>query len=421
MSLKVYCRIPSTWGATMFYRFLQPLSFMQKAGLVEPYVDYGTLELPQQLRVNAMAYSDIHWAYMDQSVHFQNLLEATAKDGAYWRTPTHWEPPVNMVMDTDDDIFNVSPLNYRPFQMHGTRYNGVELERGFKITAPDTSGNTVTIFEDGKNINLQLNQARIAQLRHNFNIASLVTVSTPACAAYVAREAPGAQTYINPNCVDLSDYPKIELAGHEPTVRLLWQGGDSHLHDMFLIRDALARVLRDYPNVELVIWGAKYIWPEWPAAQVRYEPWCDYREYKLRLNQMNHDINLAPLVKDIFNEAKSSIKVYESAACWKPAPSLASRVGPYTEFEDQTTAMLFSDEGEFEGKLRELIEDSVLRRRIAGNCKDWVASERDPLTWAHKLAEQFQALRTGRRAVTNPPPVPVPEESNADPVPAIVH
>ena len=406
MPLSVYAKVPINWGAIYFYRFLQPLTFMQKAGLATPYVDFGDPAVDDHTRAMAMAYTDIHWCYQDANPIFQHFLEDSLRAGPYWRTRDEWAPPVNMVIDADDDIFNVSPHNKPAFAKMGTRYMGAELERGFKITADGLDGEKVTLWEDGKNINLAHNRNILAQYRHNLSIASLVTCSTEAMAATIMREAPSATTIVSPNCIDLEDYPKIELGSHDPTIRILWQGGDSHFEDMYTIKDAITRILKKYPNVEIVIWGAGYKSEDWPASQVRHEPWRPYQEYKLRLNQMNHDINLAPLVKNTFNEAKSAIKIYESAACYKPAPTLAARVGPYTEFTDGLNALLYDTIEEFETKLEVLITDAYLRRTIASNCKDWVATNRDPMKWAHKLAEQFTALREGRRAATKPPAPP---------------
>lgn len=402
---KVYSSIRGAYNASHFYRIVQPMYFLQKAGLADCILDLPTSDLTEHDRVTAVSYSDINWYYQPIGPNFQLMIESCAEWPGRWDTETEWSAPPSFVMDTDDDLFNIHPTNTGPFTRMGTRINGEELQPGAILTVEDDNGERKPLFEDGKkDFDVARNLETMRQYRHNLNIASLVTCSTWRSEEYVRREAPAANTFVMPNCINLEDYPKVELAD-KPKVRILWQGSGTHLEDLYPYKDTIREILESNPNVEIVIWGAKYVDKDWPQDQVRFEPWRPYEEYKLRLSMMNHDINLCFLSGDTFGLSRSGIKWYESSGIWKPAATLAPRVGVFgDECEDGITALLYDSQEDFKTKLQGLIDDSVLRKTLAENAKDWVRDNRDPAKWAETLAQIFLGIRAAKKLAWREPP-----------------
>jgi glycosyltransferase involved in cell wall biosynthesis len=139
------------------------------------------------------------------------------------------------------------------------------------------------------------------------------------------------------------------------------------------------------------------------------------------MSTLNADINLAPLHPSQFNSCRSGIRMYEAAAAWKPAATLAEATGPYLDdITDGENGYLFSTPEEFYEKLASMIENMSETKRVAANAKDWVRTNRDPYKHVPNLIEAFQRLRDIRRAVSvQPPPMEEKEPQSNEPVPAV--
>jgi hypothetical protein len=100
----------------------------------------------------------------------------------------------------------------------------------------------------------------------------------------------------------------------------------------------------------------------------------------------------------VFNRCRSAIKFYESAVLKKPVACLAQNTGAYkAEIQDGETGLLFNDPDEFESQLSLLIEDTVERKRLAANAKDWVAENRDARKLVPGWVAYWQELRETRK------------------------
>ena len=109
---------------------------------------------------------------------------------------------------------------------------------------------------------------------------------------------------------------------------------------------------------------------------------------------IGHDISLAPLSANVFNNCRSAIKFYEASVLKKPAATLAQNTGPYKEeILDGKTGLLFETPEEFEQKLSRLIEDVAERRMLAANAKDWVSENRDAMKRVPEVVAYWEGLR----------------------------
>jgi glycosyltransferase involved in cell wall biosynthesis len=422
--LKLYGVAPHNYNASHWYRTMLPWRTAHRMGIADTVIDSPEIKVPREDERRAIAtmYADIIQHYQNYSQGFKFSRDTAATFPSYWESKEHWNFGPNFVFDTDDDLFRVEPLN-PAFRDLGTNWQGQTIPRGHQVTIEVPGAGRQVLFADGKEgFSVEANMKKQAALRDNIIAADLVTTTTHRCASYVARESGRGDIHVYPNCIDFSDWPRVDLAQDEK-VRILWESSHSHFEDMWPYATALGEVQKKYPNVEIILFGAPYKWLREQLVEERTTclPWTTYSNYIWRLSTLNMDINLAPLHDSEFNRCRSAIRMYEPAACWKPAATLAENTGAFAdEIIEGETGMLFSTVEEFKTKLSGLIEDSVLRKQIAANAKDWVRTNRDPMLHVPKLIEAYQRLRDIRRSVSVPPPPIEEEEVTADvSVPAI--
>jgi glycosyltransferase involved in cell wall biosynthesis len=314
--------------------------------------------------------------------------------------------PPSLVFDMDDNVDYVHPFN-EAFVRLGTRdYAGRVLKKGDILTTTfEKDGSTLTLWEDGKTIrnnelfDIERNLRTNAELHSTARRCDGVTVPSPQLAEYYRDVHKCNNVYVYPNSVIPSDYPQPRLMPHEG-VRILWQGGGSHMVDWFPLRDAVRSVCLKYPQVKFVIMGTAFKWihDNIPPEQMEFVDWVPYDAYKAMRVILDCDINLCPLVDNIFNRGKSSIKWYESTMPFAPEATLAANVAPYSdEIVDGETGLLYSDPKDFAEKLGVLIENVELRKSLGNAARDWVWEHRNYKNTTPGLMEFYQELRARKR------------------------
>jgi glycosyltransferase involved in cell wall biosynthesis len=403
----IHTAIPPESTASHYYRLEVPIMTLAQLGYVVPLIDDWRLDITARQRVNAFSNASINLLYQPIGKDLLSNIEQAKK----WkqvrdRETGIWQVPPSFVIDTDDNLFDVNPLN-GAFGNLGIRGpDGQELKPKEAVGIQDENGLRTELWRDGENFSLEQNRDRLEQYRALLRHADLVTCSTPEVEAYVKREA-GEQipTFVTPNCIRFDHYPDmsgLRLEKSDPDeVRVLWQGSPTHEEDWYPLRHALGHLGRKYKHVRWIVWGAMYRWAieALPQDRLIHIRWVPYSEYKTRLCTIGHDINLAPLRGHRFNRCRSAIKWYEASAIWQPAATLAQNTGPYAaEIQDGETGLLFDDPIQFADKLAYLIEDATARKRLAANAKDWVNENRDAFKVSPKLWEQYQRIREERRS-----------------------
>ena len=439
---RIYTQISPSYNASIYYRILLPIGLMEEMGLpVEGVIDLGEAMVSNNDRIGMFMESDMNIMYQSSS-DFRLHMMSEAKKFKPLRDAgagcLRWPP--SFIVDTDDDLFNVMPLN-ATYGINGIRRpDGTDAAAGDEIgvahpleIAPleteamllakhnkpipgaradlgkdryiygaDGRWHTyLSLWQDGKNINFEANRKHIDIWRKTVQAANLVTCSTPGAEAYIKKEC-GADipTYVSYNAINFAEYPDVELREHPGEVRILWQGSVTHHEDLWPLNDSIARVAEKYPQTSWWFWGAPYKWAvkSIPADRLKLVPWVHFETYKTRLSTINHDINLAPLAPHLFNKSRSAIKWYESSAICKPAATLAQNTGSYgDEIQDGETGLLFSTPAEFEEKLGMLIEQESLRKTLASNAKDWVRTNREARQIINKLFQKWVEVREGHK------------------------
>ena len=165
------------------------------------------------------------------------------------------------------------------------------------------------------------------------------------------------------------------------------------------IRKPMLKVLKENPNVVLVVFGDPFRWmKEIPAEQFEFHGWVDYAAYKLQRAVLNCEINLCPLVNTPFTQAKSAIRWYEGSLGPNPEAALAANVGPYgEEMEDGVTALLYDTPQEFYEKLTQLIKSKSLRNKLSTASRKWVLDNRTAEKTTPGLMQFFLELKAKQR------------------------
>ncbi len=158
-----------------------------------------------------------------------------------------------------------------------------------------------------------------------------------------------------------------------------WQGSSTHDVDFKTALPALRQIVDEYPNVMLRFFGCvplsiKDVIPE---ARFQWTKGVEMARYPATLRYVNFDIGIAPVTDSFFNRCKSNIKWLEYSALGLPC--VAAQVYPYaTSIEEGVTGYLASTPEEWYAKLKALVEDADLRRRIGAQAQAHVWQ-----TWSH--------------------------------------
>jgi glycosyltransferase involved in cell wall biosynthesis len=402
--LAIYFRERGNYRSSVYYRQILPCTIMKELKYpVKVHWDRALADVPAEHRLMVMGSADIYMDYQDGAL--LPFMQMLGKMEPYKGPDGEMLFPPTTIADTDDDIFNVHPLNNAFGNIGYKRHDGTLCEPNDEIWIKEAAtGEPQRLWAGGVDIDYARNRQLCDNWRATMKLAPLVTCTTEGCADYVRRElGQDAKIHIYPNCINFPEYYNVELAPSNE-VRILWQGSGAHWDDLWTIHKALAKVHEKYPKAKWVFWGDI---PSWlhkylPGECVEVYPFIEYIAYKLRLQTMNHDINLCPLNNTEFSRAKSAIKFYESSAITKPAATLASNMPVYGEIIEGETGLLYNDEDEFVTKLGALIEDATLRTTLAANAKDWVRTNLDPRKHVPLLYEKFIEVREAREKILGP-------------------
>lgn len=179
------------------------------------------------------------------------------------------------------------------------------------------------------------------------------------------------ELFIIKNCLDqqllkfATNHPVSKLSN--TTVTIVYGSGTStHDNDFLEASNALIKLLEKHSNVKLYIHGTLNLPESFEklSTQVIKVPFTDTHSYYSSLS--NYDINIAPLEKSIFNDAKSNIK-YLEASIFK-IPTVASNAA---EFKDVIingeNGLLADNDEQWLQSLEKLVLDKELRNKLGEN------------------------------------------------------
>jgi glycosyltransferase involved in cell wall biosynthesis len=152
------------------------------------------------------------------------------------------------------------------------------------------------------------------------------------------------------------------------TVNIGWGGTITHRSDFLLCKDALDHILGKYKYVRIVIAGDPEIYKMFPKVkepQKMFLPMVRYEDYPHTL--MYYDILIAPLEDNLFNGAKSDIKLVDAGA--SKIPFVASDVPIYRDDIWQEGGYLVHGKNSWINALEELVLHDEVRARKGRECR----------------------------------------------------
>lgn len=355
--------IVRTEGACDFYRAVQPFESIKATS------DIGTTIL----RLSGRPESVLRALEADVMLLPRVANEEWLKIMGDWKNIGK-----KVVVDFDDDIFNVSP--YSPhYEDHGT-----ESYTSYK------NGLETKLWEAGKNLDVEQNKKSLNIIKKALRLANMVTVTTPILAE--AYKPYSDNVVVLPNCIDLDLWQKLDL---KPTdeIRLFWAGGSSHYEDWLLMTEVLPVIMDKYSQVKLVFMGMwDFAFKDIDPDRIERHPWVHMSAYPYKVASLNPTIGMIPLVNNEFNRAKSPIKWVEMASI--EVPCVTSLVSPYKEIGTPHNGIFIENNsvnGWIQG-LSLLIEDSILRAKMGGYAKRYVESHFDCKKNAYLWTEAYGSL-----------------------------
>lgn len=296
-------------------------------------------------------------------------------------------PDKKIVFDHDDNTMEVLPTS--------EHYNEFGTEDAWALVEGNLKPIWVTGLTEGfnryKNLSSQMN------LLYILACADLITSPVQKLLDFYlqfgSKEVKGGIVH---NALNFDLYPEGKFMPKDKKkdeIRLGWQGGVSHMGDWEEIKEPLAKVLKDYPEVTLHILGSYYKnqFIEFADRITRY-PWYPFRGYTYRLKTLGLDGAIIPLESKPFNEFKSEIKFTEFTQLG--VPSVVKNMLPYSEVITEQNSYPYKDNVEFEVKLRAMLEDIKAGRAqnkvVEG--KKWVKKDRDIAKEAGSLVQLYKSI-----------------------------
>ncbi|MBX9033644.1 glycosyltransferase [Gordonibacter massiliensis (ex Traore et al. 2017)] len=164
-----------------------------------------------------------------------------------------------------------------------------------------------------------------------------------------------------------------------------FSGSITHNDDFAYVLPAIVRLMEEHPQVELHIAGELSVPEELECFRNRVvaAPFMPWERLPRLIAGM--DINIAPLIDNVFNRAKSENKWLEAALV--KVPTVASNVGAFADVvEDGVTGILCDSSDQWYVSLKALVEDAALRKKIGQAAYDDCISSKTTVTAGAGLA-----------------------------------
>lgn len=198
------------------------------------------------------------------------------------------------------------------------------------------------------------------------DLADVVTVTNDFLAKELSPYTKG-EVVVVPNALTYDEGQFTKSTDVESATPLVYVGGNTHLHDLELVRKAL-------PINELTIGGVSQGCAVWQEVTKRFKGVSTKPQQTLDTYMSlydGHKIALAPLEKNTFNMCKSNLKILEAAA--KGLPIICSKTLPYYNDLDKDVVIFGNSENSWRSAVTKLLKDEVYRQekaqQLAEHCR----------------------------------------------------
>jgi len=289
-----------------------------------------------------------------------------------------------IVVDIDDDLFNVPPWN-PAYKRYGTKeintqYTNKEQVADLMAVLPEEAKRLVQINPDGSanvamwkdkthGFDIETNQLNLNRLQSIIKEVDLLTVPTSQLADKLRKYRPEGKIAVLPNLIDLNRYRPMNKK-NDGKLRIVWQGGASHYQDLVMVKLELISFAKKHPEIEYLFKGVNYpgLFHELGDRVKWVFGHPDIYAYPLSLSELSGDIAICPLIDDDFNNGKSPLKWEEMSAMKLPCVCSPIVYGNYIE---HGKTGFIAREGEWGTYLEELL-DPKKREQVGQNAYDHV-------------------------------------------------
>lgn len=284
-----------------------------------------------------------------------------------------------VVAEYDDWIFGVSPWNPK-YDVFGTSdvevtYSNPKDIDALKKANENLKGFTYRENKDGSvtfdmwksgygNFDPEKNLLRHKAAQSIINEVDLVTTTTHQLAKQLRKYRPEGKIAVLPNLVDFNRFLPMKKID-DGKIRIGWQGGGAHFHDLTMVAPELIEFAKKHPEVLYVFQGVEYsaVFEE-IKDRVTWKPWhSDIYTYPLSVRDLAIDIAICPLTNDPFNTGKSPIKYEEMSSMKVPCVCSPVVYGDYIEYGKDG---YIANKGEWGNCLEELMDPK--KRSLVGEC-----------------------------------------------------
>ena len=170
-----------------------------------------------------------------------------------------------------------------------------------------------------------------------------------------------------------------------------FSGSITHNPDIEMIKPVICKILQEFKNVKLLLLG-NLSFPNFLkefSNQIIFKKFLDWKQLPEIIS--NVDINIAPIVNNIFNAAKSENKWVEAALV--KVPTIASNFGAFKHaIRHNETGLLCTNMDDWYLSLKILIEDEKLREKLGQNAYDICRKKYNTIYTGIKLANYINSI-----------------------------
>jgi hypothetical protein len=300
-----------------------------------------------------------------------------------------------LIFETDDDYFNLPATNpcYPEMAKPGQLEGYAEILRMADEIWVSTKELKNTLYMYNRNIRVFSN-----------NIESVMCGEHGFPARGHSKEEPRADGTIEiRNVHGVVTVPSYWERDNKKTrvVRIGYTGTPSHRADFMTIKHKFEKLIDQLgQKVWMVFIGDHWFYENFNAGKGRklFIPAAQYSLYMYHLR--NLDVGIAPLLPDVFNMSKSSIKAVEYGA-WG-IPAVLPHYITYTrDFTPGENCLTYYNQNEFCEQLYSIVTDGDLRLRLGMAARDYVRDNRlerhHSLPRAQALVELVKATKPAKQ------------------------
>jgi glycosyltransferase involved in cell wall biosynthesis len=194
--------------------------------------------------------------------------------------------------------------------------------------------------------------------------------------------------YVLRNAVLESDWRRVRKTGEDGKVRIGWAAGKQHAPDAPLVAEALRRVKKRHPEVEVCL-VASFDPNSWDFEYVKLPNTPSLATYRQTL--ASFDISLGPIRNHEMGRAKSDLKWLEASMVG--AAFIGSDCKPYATVKHGRTGLLCDTPDEWETAIESLVVDVDYRLKLAKAARKHVLTNRTSQKVSYQYRKALAEIR----------------------------